>query len=305
MSKKYQECRLSIKNSFDKNIIKELGSFAGWNFTNSASGIITQYGLNIVINHFWGVALNAAQGIATQVSGVLLNLSSNALKALNPIILKSEGANNRNRMIYVSLLGCRVSFFIFTLFSIPLVSLMGFILKIWLNDVPDYAVIFCQLQLVRICLEMLTFSMTTSIMAEGTIKLYNIYRSIINFLPLIGTITLFKLHFAPFWMYIVWIICWSIIGGLNTLYYAHKNLGIHYSLFNKEVLLPSSLSTIVPVSLIIIGCRLTHSIALQLLIVGLATIIFICLSWYLLLFNKERESLKLIVSHILTLHKNE
>ena len=65
---------------YDKATIKEMTSFAGWNMTNTATGMISLFGMNIVINHYFGTELNAALGIATQLSGVLMGVSMNMIK---------------------------------------------------------------------------------------------------------------------------------------------------------------------------------------------------------------------------------
>lgn len=286
--RRYKECKIYFKKYFDKTTIKELSHFAGWNFTTSASGIATQYGFSVVINHFFGVALNAAQGIAIQVSGVLVNISSNALKALNPIIIKSESSNQRERMIYVSLLGCRITFFVFSAFSIPLVYLMSNILKLWLEIVPQWAVLFCQLQLIRICVEMLTFSLNTSIIAQGDIKKYNICKSITNILPLPIAVIMFLHGFAPYWMYIIWIIFWSILGGILALLFSHKNVGLSYKEYSIRVLFPSILSVIIPIILLIVLKNLVLIQFGDYIVAGISEIVFLVISWQLLFLKSER-----------------
>lgn len=297
--KRYKECVLELKKYYEIKTLKELGSFAGWNFTNSATGVTTQYGLNIVINHFFGVALNAAQGIAIQISGVLVNISSNALKVLNPIIVKSEGAHQRDRMIYVSLLGCRVTFFIFSVFSIPLVAEMPLILCIWLKDVPQWAVTFCQLQLIRITTEMLTYSLNTSIMAQGDIKIYNIIKSLVNILPLPIIILLFLFNAQPYWMYIVWMIVWSGIGGVVNIYFAHRKVGLKYHEYFSSVFIPSVITTTVPISILLICRHFANQILINITSLIVVEVLFIGLAWKLLLMKKERTELIKILCNII------
>lgn len=67
--KKYPECILSPKKYFDIRILKNIASFSGWNFLTAISHLITLQGLGLVLNHFFGTILNAAQGIANQVNG--------------------------------------------------------------------------------------------------------------------------------------------------------------------------------------------------------------------------------------------
>ncbi|HEX8357344.1 MAG TPA: lipopolysaccharide biosynthesis protein, partial [Segetibacter sp.] len=96
---KYPECRINVRCHFDKLLLKKMTSFAGWSLMGSSTGVIANYGQGIVVNMFFGTAVNAAQGIAGQVSGQLGAFATTLMKALNPLIAKSEGAGNRGLML--------------------------------------------------------------------------------------------------------------------------------------------------------------------------------------------------------------
>lgn len=292
----YPECITHPIKYFRKEVILRLSKFAGWNFINTTSAIITQSGLNIVLNHFYGVALNAAQGITNQVTSALMGLSSNAEKALNPIIVKSESIHQRDRMVYLSLFGCRMIYFIFTAISIIVVAEMYPILKLWLGTVPHWAALFCQLQLIRLAIELLTRGVHTAIMAEGNIKYYAICKSVINFLPLVTTIIAFRYDFAPYWMYILWIGFWSCLGGLAALYFAHRNIGLKYSTYFREVLLPAIKATLPSILLIVIVKLSTTDNIYDYISVAIAEVIFIVLSLKYLFTSQERQSLKQLLN---------
>ena len=122
------------------------------------------------INSFFGVIVNAAQGIALQITGQLMAFSNTMLKALNPLIVKSEGENNRDKMLKASITGNKLSFFLLAFFAIPVIIEMPYILKQWLKNVPEYAIIFCRLNLFRSTLTQLTVTFPTAIGATGNIK---------------------------------------------------------------------------------------------------------------------------------------
>lgn len=289
--KKYKECVISPGRYKDNKVIKEMTHFAGWNFLNIFSGMVTQYGLNIVINHFYGVILNASQGIANQVTGVLSNLSANALKALNPAIVKSESQDQHDRMIYISLLGCRVSFIIFGAIALPVILNMDQILIGWLKIVPQWAVIFCQLSLLRILIEQLSFGLVTSIMANGNIRNYNIWKSLTNFIPLIVTPILFIFNLEPYWMYIIWIIAWSCFGGCIVVYFCYLLNGMSLHEYLKDVLLPT---VSIWGTAYILGSILicfSSSLLTQFIYSVIIVLLFIYLSWIFVLQKKERHEL--------------
>ena len=105
-------------------------AFAGWNLIGVTSSMISQYGLGIVLNNFWGALLNTAQGIANQISGQLMVFSNTMLKALNPVIAKSEGSGNRALMLKASMTGSKFAYIILAVFAIPFIIETPYILKI-------------------------------------------------------------------------------------------------------------------------------------------------------------------------------
>lgn len=294
--KHYTECTLHPIRYFRKDVIKKISSFAGWNFINTASGVLTQSGFSLVINHFFGVALNTAQGITNQVGSALMSLSSNVEKALNPIIVKREGANQRQGMLYVSLLGCRITFFIFSFFSIFFIPEMSLVLHIWLKNVPTWTVIFCQLQLIRVSLELLTRGVHMALMAQGDIKSYCISRSLTNILPIFLTIWAFDAEMPPYWMYVTWIICWSILGGGVSIWFAHRNLSLDYKTFFHDVILPALKAALPPISIILIFKMTIPNIAVGLTTTILADLVYLLLGFKYLLTSFERTEILRIIN---------
>ncbi len=94
--KHFEECRFHLV--YDKKVLKDIGSFAGWNFIGSSSAILRDQGGNVVINLFCGPAVNAARGIASQVQQAVYSFITNFMTALNPSIIKSYAAGERNYM---------------------------------------------------------------------------------------------------------------------------------------------------------------------------------------------------------------
>ena len=177
-------------------------------------------------------------------------------------------------------------------------------LHLWLKDVPQWTVIFCQLQLVRVALELLTRGVHMAIMAQGNIKLYSICRSVTNILPLILTTWAFYLQFPPYWMYIIWIVSWSILGGCLSLCFARRNIDISYSTYWETVLKPA-IKAISPTLLMLIIAKTNHiNSAAELSLVILALGVY-AVSAYRFLFTKaERNELKMITYRLISkIHK--
>ena len=288
--KHYEECAISIKRYWNKGLMKEMTSFAGWNFISSVSNIVSQYGLSIVLNHFWGTILNAAQGIANQVSGQLMVFSNTMLKALNPIITKSKGGGNDKLMIKASLLGCKYAYLMLIIFAIPFIIETPYILKLWLKEIPDWAVVFCILQLSRSIIEQLTISISPAISAQGHIKGYSIFKSILNIQPIIFTAIFFYFKFPPYIMYIIWILCGGIIGGGVTLYFAQKLCRLDLKEYFKTIFLPCiSITIIMLITGYIPQLILEESFLRLSVTISTTTIIMIICCW--IVFDIEEKNL--------------
>ena len=296
----YQECVLALTKYYSRSIILDMSRFAGWSFLTTITSMLTQYGLGIVLNSFYGVVLNAAHGIANQVSGMLMAFSSNAQKAFNPVLVKSEGAGDRERLKYVTFFGCRISFYIFGIFSLPMIFLAPEILKIWLKDVPMWAVAFTQLQLLRTLLEQITLSMTMAILAEGNIKQYAIVRSVWYMLPLMIVPVLFYCNWSPLWMYFVWIFCWCIAGGWITIRCCKTNLGFQPSEYLLQVFIPCFIVTLISCCPYIINFCVSESTPTRLLITLLSEALFVVLGFMYIVDKDERVK---IVSFVFNLRR--
>jgi Na+-driven multidrug efflux pump len=234
--KYYPECKISFKKYFSFPLCKEISGFAGWSFLGSSSTMIANYGQGIVINTFFGTIVNAAQGIVAQLSGQLGAFAVTMLKALNPIIAKSEGAGNRQLMLKASMAGSKMAAFLLSLFYVPMLIETEFILKLWLKNVPEYTVIFCRLLLIRNIIEQLYIPLSTSIAAVGKIKHYQIFASLLSFSSLIASFIFFKLGFPPYSLYIIFIF-YSLLNSCLVLYFAKINCGLSVTLYMKEVVL--------------------------------------------------------------------
>ena len=63
----YDECKLSLKRYVNKEVMKNITGFAGWNFIGSMGTLLGNCGGSIVINHYFGTTINAAQNVGAQL----------------------------------------------------------------------------------------------------------------------------------------------------------------------------------------------------------------------------------------------
>lgn len=165
--RKYEECRLQWR--YQKEMIRQLFSFIGWNGFSCAVWMINGQGINILINTFVGPVANAANGIATQVTQAVNNFSVNFFTAVRPQIVKSYAAKDYayfNKLIYAS---CRFSFYLTWMICLPIMSKSDYILKLWLGNPPAYASDFVVWTLLFSALNVVTNPIWSAAQATGKI----------------------------------------------------------------------------------------------------------------------------------------
>lgn len=236
--KHYEECLIAPRVYWDYSLVKRIATFSGWNFLTAVSSLLTFQGLGVVLNHFYGTVLNAAQGIAQQVNSQLSQFSVNMMKALNPVIVKNAGAGNYDLMNRATIAGCKFSTYIMLFFAIPLMIEMPYVLKIWLVDVPEWTILFCILQIVVGIICQMANSASSAVYAQGDIKWYAIYKSVMNILPVILAYISFIFGGAPYWLYVPMVVFWALGGDIVIVSYAQKQCGLPIKHFVNGVLVP-------------------------------------------------------------------
>ena len=196
---KYKEFSFRPRRYVRKEMFRQMLGFAGWNTLGSVAVIGRNQGTAVIVNLFYGTVVNAAYGIANQVNGVL-NMFSNTLQtALNPQLMQSEGMRDRERLVRISFTSSKFCVFILTLFALPLILEMPYVLRIWLKDVPDYTLRMSQLMLLLSIVYQYSTGLMSSIQAVGKIRGYFLVMSTLILLNLPACYFLMKAGLAPYW----------------------------------------------------------------------------------------------------------
>ena len=193
--KHYNECSYSF--IYDKELLRHLFSYAGWGFIGSTSGILRNQGINILINLFFGPAINAARGLSNQVLQAVDGFVTNFITAVKPQITKSYAAGNyeyMNSLIYKS---TKFSYFLFIMLSLPIIINADFLLGLWLKSVPEHSVSFVRLTLLFTMITTLSHPLSVAQAATGKIRDYQIVIGGIQLLNLPISYLFLKLGCSP------------------------------------------------------------------------------------------------------------
>lgn len=231
----FEECKYHMV--FDKKVFKSMLSFAGWNFLGSSAGILNTQGVNLLINIFFGVTVNAARGIAVQVDSAVKQFVSSFTTAVNPQIIKSYAEGNLEYVYKLVCYSAKYSSFLLLYIAVPVILEAPTILKLWLDIVPNYAVIFTQLAVFSSFADfVLGNSLMTAIFATGNIRNYQIVVSIIGGMVFPLTWIAFYLGMPPYVTYIIYIIMYSLVIYIRV-HYASRQMGLPPMLFWQKALL--------------------------------------------------------------------
>lgn len=208
----YAECTLRLKKYRDKGLTKSILSFTGWELFASLAAICQGQLSAILMNMFFGVKLNAAQGVGSRVNSHVNGISIGITNAITPQMNKSEGSGDRGKMLYLAKVGIKFTTFMFALVAMPLILEASFILDVWLDVVPAYAVVICQFCLTAQMLDKLTWQIGNAIRAAGRIKEYQIASGLVPILGIVVTYFVLKAGFGPLSVYWVNLITLSVLA---------------------------------------------------------------------------------------------
>ncbi|MDR1782993.1 MAG: hypothetical protein LBR13_01855 [Dysgonamonadaceae bacterium] len=161
----------------NKPLMKSMLSFSSWSLLGNGAVSARTQGVDILINIFFGPAVNAANAIASQINRAVEVFSYNFSIAMRPQIVKQYAAGKRDDMKKLVLRGSKFSFFLVMILAIPVLLETDFLLKIWLKSVPEYTVLFAKLTVLLALVRCFYFAIDTSIEATGRVKYYQIVRS--------------------------------------------------------------------------------------------------------------------------------
>lgn len=276
------------KHCLDKRLFKELTSFAGWNLTPNIVAVLNNQGMNILLNLFFGPAVNAARGIAVQVQSSMNQLCGNFQMAINPQIIKSYAAEEYNRTKSLMFRSARFSFYLLFIMALPMLCETNYVLTLWLKIVPENTVIFVRIMIGCILLWTFTNPMCTVADATGNIKRMNLVHSLIVVLALPASWIALKCG-APAYSAFLLVFLSEIISAIVRLYILRSLTGFSVMSFTKEVFLRAFLVACISCILPIALCLIMDSNFLRLVLTILLSVICVAIIGYIIGITKEER----------------
>lgn len=298
--RKFKECHYYI--IIDKPLFKEMTNFAGWGFFGNVGWMLNTQGVDILLNLFFGVTLNAARGIAKQVESAVNLFVTNFMTAVNPQITKSYASGDLEYMHNLVCRGAKFSFFLMLFFAIPICLEANTILKIWLVNVPEYAVDFVRLTFAVSLTTVIGNTLVTACQATGNIKKYQIVVSLWTLLCFPLTWLGFEIGFPPMTAYVVYFIVYFIMIFIR-IFLVKDLIQIKPTRYITDVVLNVVIVTVVAVIIPIILVYCLEESLIRLLITCLISPI--CTIFSIVLLGLKVNERKILSNVILKRFRNK
>lgn len=249
--KHFEECRLRFR--CDGPLIKEMSKFSGWTLIGAFGYTANGQGVNVLLNMFFGTVVNAARGIAFQVSNILSGFSRNLQVAANPQIIKLFADGKVEEMSNLATRTSKLCAFLLLLIMTPVFVDIEYILQIWLGEYPEQTPLFLRIILVQALIQSMSGPVVTVTHAGGKLKMPNLTGGSIIVLALPVSYLALKLDCSPELVLVINIIPW-IFECFFDAYYAQKYTGFSMWMFYRE----------------------TYFVVLGVSLIGMATSFFLC-----------------------------
>ena len=275
----------------EKSLYKEAFVFNNYNLLSTAAMMGRNQGSSLLINFFFGTMVNGAFAVSKTVENYVMAFAGNFDGAAGPQITQSYSKGDMDRVLYLVCKIGKYCIYIMMLAFFPLMAEMDFVLHIWLKDVPEGALQFCNMTMLVAFISITGGGIVHVINASGKIAKFKTTFSIMMLACLPIGYVMMKLGIQPHYMvgmFAVVDVFWRVLQ----LVFMQKALGFPAWTYVREVYLPALKITLIVSAVILLSalpglsgaawhlCRI-----LLVLLVSAASIYFIGLT------NNERSKI--------------
>ncbi len=239
--------RFSVER--DRKLIREMASFSGWSIFGSLAGVLAVEGVNILINIYFGVAVNAAYGICLQIFAAANIIVYNINKASAPRIIKDYSSGEMDEMRTLVLNISKFSFLLILMIIVPAVFNMSEILHIWLgDDEPPLAALFSMIILVNVLENSFAPAAENAINATGKIHGYQIWMGALISLDFFIPWALFRMGFDA--VSAIWTrVAVEVVIGAVRIGFMQRRIALRTIEYVKRTFLPSMAMAVIAVAI--------------------------------------------------------
>ena len=233
----FKECKIVCSYLGNISYLKQIGSYAGWQFLGAFSWVLRTQGISILINKVYGPQVNASMQIANQVNGGSSTLASALIKSFSPAIITAYGAKDEKRMTSLAFGACKFSSLLALIFVIPLCLELPEVIRLWLKNPPPFTIGLCYFMLVAYICDVWTNGNMIAINASGKIKKYQGVLTAISIFTLPVAIIATLCGGNVYSIGTIWVVA-IILNSIGRIYFAQKILNMSAKRWVKEIMFP-------------------------------------------------------------------
>lgn len=221
----------------DKALFKTLFQFSLYSLFGNAANVGASQGVNLMVNSFTSVAVNAAIGVSNQLSHGVYSFIANFQVAFNPILVKMYAREDFPDLKQMICQVSRYSFYLMIVISLPLIIYTDEFLHLWLKEVPPFSVSFCRLIIFTLLIDTIAEPLWKTVQASGNIKRYQIVTSLIILSNLPVAYIILRLGFLPVYIFVAKLLI-NGVAYCYRAYYVKDLISFEFKIYVKGVVLP-------------------------------------------------------------------
>lgn len=239
----FEECRMTKVTQ--GGIIKPILTFSAWDLFGTFSNMARDQGVDVILNYFFGPAINSAAGKAGTICNAVNGLANNFLTAIKPPIVKAYSIGDIRKMEELMIDASKYSYVCLMLFAAPFFFESKFVIDLWLKNAPAYAETFCSVDLGLAVLSSMFLPLVYAIHASGRIRFMSVVNGAIWLMVVPITYYMLKGGGAPIVPYVVkYGLLFFVV--ISNFYSVKKNIPeFDRSLYLRKAFLPSIISAMI------------------------------------------------------------
>ena len=243
----FTECKFRFYWNY--SLVAEMSKFIGQNLFGCFAWSAGVQGTNILLNIFFGPAVNAARAVSVQVSAVVTRFTENMMTAVKPQIIKSYASGDCEYMVTLIEKSSKYAYFLAALIAIPVMVEIEFILEVWLGEVPSHTISFTRLVLCESLIGVFIPPLWMAANATGHIKNSQVYGRMFTLAILPISYLLLRLNANPLVPFIV-----AVLANVGYWFYSlcdiHRQIQLNMRKYFRDVVRPILIFTF---SLVLVG----------------------------------------------------
>ena len=288
--KHFDEMRIHLP--INKQTFKELFTFSAWSLLDPITMMAKGQGSNMVLNFYFGPIVNAAYGIANQISGAIDGFTGNISVAFRPQIIQSYSSGDYNRTKQLMYSMSKINYMLHLMLILPIVIELKYILNLWLgSDFPEHTVPFASLVMIIATLNCLHAPISTVMVATGKIKKIKTVSLIIICSVIPISIACFMMGLPPVATFIA-LLCLTIFNiAVSAVIMCHTFDAIKLGDYVKSVILPCLLYSVLVMVIPVIISFLVPASFIQLILLCVISLISAAIVGYGIVLNHDEKNI--------------